>query len=140
MNIQTNCFECHNRVEFWIPGSAGLCSFCAKNLILFPTEKFSHDQTLDQCPICGCAHLFKQKDFNRTLGLIILLLGIIPAYFTYGISLLIVTLIDWYLYSRVEEVGCCYQCGSVYRSHLTILKLPPFELQLSDYYASLKRS
>lgn len=66
------------------------------------------------------------------------MLGVALAYFTYGASLLVVTLIDWLLYRQVQEIGCCYTCGSVFRHSAKIRQLDPFSLGLHDYYKNLK--
>ena len=111
------------------------CDSCQKPL-RFVTEDFKESGSLSQCPICGCPHIYRQKDFNRKIGATLLILGIMGAYFTYGLSLLAVTLLDWLLYRWVADVGCCYQCGAQFR-HPSIEKLSLFNLGLRDHYRNI---
>lgn len=110
------------------------CSHCCKALFQNTTEALLKDQVLNQCPACGCTHLYRQKDFNRRIGMIILLAGIALSFFTYGISLLVVTFIDLLFYFKVKEVGVCYQCSAIFRGFKTTHRLPPFHLTLHDHY------
>lgn len=112
-----------------------LCVHCGKNPFPHPTESFKSSLTLDQCPTCGSPHMYQQKDFNRKLGVSLLVMGALLAYPTYGISMLVVTGIDFALYRLVKEVGCCYRCKSQFRGN-EIKGLPAFELGLNDYYRS----
>ncbi len=110
------------------------CTKCSQSLFQNCTDDFLSHRTLNQCAACGCTHLFRQKDFNRRLGVAILVVGVVLAFFTYGISLLIVTVVDLIFYSRVKEVGVCYQCSAIYRGFPTAKDLEPFQLSLHDHY------
>jgi len=98
MEVTAKCPKCHNWQVFTPPPDA--CPKCGGALMAHRTEAF------DQCPVCGAAHLYRQKDFNRKLGVGLVVIGVILAYWTYGLSLLAVTLIDWLLVRRVGQVGC----------------------------------
>jgi uncharacterized CHY-type Zn-finger protein len=115
------------------------CSSCKKTLFPHPTHNFQKEAFLDQCPVCGSAHVFKRKDFNQKLGIALIVVGVVLAYFTYGLSLLVVTLIDFFLFKRIKEVGICYQCEAEFRNHPMITNLPTFDLELHDYYRNLKK-
>jgi hypothetical protein len=114
------------------------CPECHKPQLTSGGNAFRERGEVKQCPACGTEHLFRQKDFNRKLGIGLLVLGIALAYWTYGISLLAVTLIDWLLYKNVGEVGCCYRCQAQIRKTHQIKNLAPFDLKLHDYYRSLR--
>ena len=121
----------------WNDSSTPRSKQCETPLFPHATPGFYESAKLDQCPICGQAHLFQQKDFNRKLGISILLVGVVFSYWTYGISLLLVTLLDYWIYRSVGEVCCCYYCESQFRG--SIAEVPPFDLELHDYYQNLKR-
>jgi len=110
------------------------CSGCSEPRVLLVQPP-----ALQPCPVCETEHVYKQKDFNRKLGVLLLLVGIAGSYFTYGLSLLVVALFDWWLYRHVGEVGLCYRCHSQFRGSPEVDALPPFTLQLHDYYKSLKK-
>lgn len=139
VEISAKCPHCKMRSELKLArGAEPPCPHCHKPLLENCTEAFSTQALLNQCPVCGCAHLYRQKDFNKKLGVALVAVGVVLAFFTYGLSLLLVTLIDWWLYRRVGEVGCCYECGLLIRDTPTLSTLPAFDLELHDYYRSVK--
>ena len=44
-----------------------------------------------------------------------MLVGIVLVPFTYGLSLPVFALVDWFLAKRVEPLINCYKCGSEFR-------------------------
>ncbi len=90
------------------------------------------------CPRCKCEHLYRRKDFNRKFGITLIAVGVVLSYWTYGVSLVVVTLLDWLLSITVGEVGICYQCEEQFRDKEMVKQLPPFNLSLHDYYMNLK--
>ena len=119
------------------PLSAMICPQCRKPQLTEGGSAFRESGKVTQCPACGTEHLYRQRDFNRKLGIGLLVLGIALAYWTYGVSLAVVTLIDWLLYKKVGEVGCCYRCHAQLRKSAEVSKIAPFDLKLHDYYKSL---
>jgi hypothetical protein len=131
MEISVSCAKCGARLE----GAPPNADHCGEPLFPYATERFLKEGKLNQCPHCGAAHLYRQKDFNRRLGIALVVVGVLLAWWTYGISLLLVTVIDWWLYRRVGDVGCCYQCTTQFRGP-PVASLEPFNLELHDYYRS----
>lgn len=105
----------------------------------FLTERMKNERVLEICAICGSSDLYRMKDFNRKLGLFILVLGIALSFFTYGVSLLLVTIIDWWLYKKVGELAVCYKCQALYRGY-ALDNIPAFNLVLFDHYRSRVRA
>jgi len=140
VNIQVSCPHCQHTVttELKWPLSDLFCASC--NQLVFPhlTDSLKNQKKLEQCPACGASHLYRRKDFNQRLGIFLIVLGISLAYFTYGISLLAVTLLDFFLFRRVQEVGICYSCEAQFRNSPLVEALEPFDLELFDYYKNLK--
>lgn len=94
---------------------------------------------LEQCSVCGCNHLYQQKDFNRRIGVGLIIAGIVLAYWTYGLSLLVVAILDFIIRRKVGDVGICYACKAEYRGD-EVGKLPEFELVLHDHYQNRMRT
>ena len=67
------------------------------------------------CLLCGCRHLYAQKDFNRALGCVLVAIGALLVPWTYGLSLVVLAVVDLVLYYRLSESVVCYQCDTVYR-------------------------
>jgi hypothetical protein len=70
---------------------------------------------LAACVVCGYDRLFAQKDFNRKLGLVIVLIGAALSPWTYGLSLLAFMGFDYALYRFVPEITVCYGCDAIHR-------------------------
>jgi hypothetical protein len=136
LKIECRCPHCKALNEFTV-GDHHYCVACGTNLLPHPTEAFTRNCELNQCPVCGGAHVYQQKDFNRKLGIGLLAIGVLLSVVTYGISLLVVTLVDYCLYRFVGDVGICYACQATFRDNAMIPKLPRFDLQLHDYYRSV---
>lgn len=135
--IDTICPYCGVRVEV----KDGSCPRCEKfpAILKFETDEFKSEGLLNQCPVCGAKPLYRQKDFNRRLGVLLLVVGVFFSYMTYGLSLVILALFDVILYRSVKEIGTCYQCGTVFRNNDHIKKLEPFNLSIHDYFRNLKK-
>jgi len=135
VTASAQCPHCHAHLR---QVTGALCPACQKPLFIHGTDDFHTIGDLSQCPLCGCAHLYRRKDFNRKLGIAILVLGIGLAYWTYALSLVAVTLLDWLLFRRVGEVACCYLCEAVFRDVAGIPRLEPFNLVLHDHYRAVR--
>jgi len=70
---------------------------------------------LTRCLACGSERLFAQKDFNRKLGVAIVVVGAALSPWTYGASLVVCMLIDYGLYYLVPEITVCYGCDAIHR-------------------------
>ncbi len=131
-------FQCEKCKEWpstvWLKGRPLKCSSCE---LVRPL--LSEPPKLEPCPVCESEHTYRQKDFNRTFGILLLVIGIATSFFTYGLTLIGVTLFDWWLYRHTGDVGLCYRCNAQFRNSPEIEKLSPFQLSLHDYYKSLKK-
>ena len=67
------------------------------------------------CLACGSNRLYTQKDFNRILGVAIVIVGAALSPWTYGLSLVVCMGLDYGLYSFVPEIVVCYACDAIHR-------------------------
>lgn len=105
------------------------CENCARpNEVVAPTA----DLLIDRCVVCDDNELYVQKDFNRTTGVALVVVGAIFVPWTYGLSLLAVTLVDLALYYKLKSVTVCYECRSVYRGYDLNPRHEPFDLVIHD--------
>ena len=90
------------------------------------------DSIIDRCAACGHDQLYFQKDFNRKTGIALVVLGSILVPWTYGLSLLGVTVLDYVVWRMVKDVIVCYQCQAVHRGYPANPNIKPFDLVLHD--------
>lgn len=86
------------------------------------------------CPVCGCRHLFRRKDFNQLVGLFLVAagaaLGIAVSYW----FLLVFTLADLAMYRLVRDVAVCHRCEAEIRGQAGIDELPLFDHHTAEIY------
>jgi hypothetical protein len=105
------------------------CENCGtQNGVVAPPD----DQVIARCAACGGAQLYVQKDFNRATGIALVVLGAIFVPWTYGLSLLGVTILDFIVYYLVRDVEVCYACQAVHRGYPPNPGHKPFDLATHD--------
>jgi hypothetical protein len=78
---------------------------------------------VSRCWVCGNDELYIQKDFNRELGLMIVLGSAMIVFLVmllidhvFGIACLLgIAIVDWIIYKLLADVTVCYLCQTVYR-------------------------
>ena len=123
------CKQCEARVAREAGEPARACESCgAANDIVAPAA----DAIIDRCAACAHEELFFQKDFNRTTGIALVVLGSIFVPWTYGLSLLGVTILDYIVWRIVKDVIVCYECQAVHRGYPPNPDIKPFDLVIHD--------
>jgi hypothetical protein len=87
---------------------------------------------VDACAACAHRELYFQKDFNRNTGIALVVLGSIFVPWTWGLSLLGVTILDYIVWRMVKDVIVCYGCQAVHRGYPPNPALAPFDLVTHD--------
>lgn len=92
------------------------CPQCQKPIPTYVDEKAKQLQ-LDHCLACGSKDLFRQKLFNRNVGVGIVVLGVIASFFVVPpiLPLVVVGLIDLLLYIFLPFMIVCYTCDAEHR-------------------------
>jgi len=96
-------------------GTVLSCDRCGYAGVL-PTD-WTREGRVALCPICGTTELYRQKDFNHKLGILVLIAGALFAFFTRYLSLVAAALLDLVLYLTAPEVLICYRCRAHIRGH-----------------------
>ncbi|MDP6339114.1 MAG: hypothetical protein QF842_02160 [Candidatus Marinimicrobia bacterium] len=123
--IQVDCEVCKKTQSF---SEAARCGECNN------PELFNNFLNFSECPVCGCKHLYRKKDFNQAVGCIIILIGALLVPWTYGISLLVLALADYLLYRRVKDSVECYKCKSEYINVVVQDSIKPFDHHTAELY------
>ena len=118
------CRACDSEVSF-NPAEAGLlaCPRCKKPIPLRVDKSISENATVHTCVACGHDNLYIQKDFNRALGIAIVVVGCLASvYFlsrTQPLNAMLAlggtAAVDYLLYRLVGDVTVCYACHTIYR-------------------------
>ena len=104
------------------------CNTCAHG------EKLNPEMTFTLCPACGGSQFYRKKDFNQALGCLIMIIGAVLVPWTYGLSLLVLALLDFFLYRRVKESVSCYRCKSEFRGIAIPDEIKPFDHHTAELF------
>lgn len=131
MRVRTQCRECglpfDQRI---IAGGELACPNCGDVRSVAASGWDEGQVTV--CPICDCKHLYRQRDFNRALGCLLVAIGAALVPWTYGLSLIALSLLDLWLYRRLGDAVVCYRCDTVYRDAKPTESQTDFDLLKHD--------
>jgi hypothetical protein len=123
------CPACEARLARESGEPARPCDHCgAATAITAPPA----EAIIARCAACSHDQLYFQKDFNRRTGIALVVLGSIFVPWTYGLSLLGVTILDYVVWRLVKDVVVCYRCQAVHRGYSPNPALKPFDLVVHD--------
>tara|TARA_B100000700_G_scaffold227001_1_gene250605 strand:- start:18424 stop:18834 length:411 start_codon:yes stop_codon:yes gene_type:complete len=131
-SIIKECDQCGEYYFGYIEGQKEIaCSFCNEERIIVN----SNDWPFKVCPFCDCAQFYKRKDFNQLIGCFIIIIGAIFVPFTFGLSLVILLILDYLLYKKVSEILVCYKCQTEFRNFGLIEKnIDQFNHHIAELY------
>ena len=129
MSIHFLCTHCEARLGREAGEPARPCEACgAASAAVAPPD----GSLIDRCAACGHQELYFQKDFNRRTGIALVVLGSVFVPWTYGLSLLGVTILDYVVWRIVKDVIVCYECQAVHRGYPPNPVWKPFDLITHD--------
>jgi hypothetical protein len=123
------CETCELRLARASGEPAGPCEQCGSETPVTAPEEGS---VIGSCAACGHDELYFQKDFNRKTGIALVVVGAIFVPWTWGLSLLGVTILDYAVWRMVKDVIVCYRCQAVHRGYPANPALQPFDLATHD--------
>jgi Zn ribbon nucleic-acid-binding protein len=94
------------------------------------------------CVSCGHDTLYIQKDFNRSLGMAIVVIGVLLSVYFFARSQVLLAmaclggtaLVDLLLHRLVGDVTVCYSCHAIYRGFQKNPEHEPFDLKKLEKY------
>ncbi len=128
LRVSKNCNNCKNIYTVEIQQKIIKCDKCHNESFFFNSKNLN----FEQCSYCDCREFYKRKDFNQKLGCFFVIIGSILLPFTYGISLVVVLIIDMLLYKHVDEVIICYKCNMEFRGFKNL----PKSIKLFDHHTA----
>ncbi len=133
MEIQITCSNCGSGIEV-IPEHHAHSVDCHICKHVTPVN-FTHQHEegiLKECPVCSRQDFYKQKDFNRKIGVVLFVIAAILSIWTYGLSLVALYLVDLLLFKRLSMVAICYKCQTNFRQVKNMAELPDFDHEMND--------
>lgn len=133
MEITFTCDECGSGINVYPSETAKTaeCPICHHQHQVNFSENVLKGE-LDCCPKCDRKDFYKQKDFNRKIGVIIFLIGAAFVPWTYGISIVVAAFIDMGLYQILPDVASCYKCNTLFRKIENMDKIEGFNHEMND--------
>lgn len=86
------------------------------------------------CRSCEGRDFYLQKDFPRKIAVGLVLAGALTVPWTYGLSLVLVALVDFLLFRLVHWMTVCYRCRSEYRAFRRNPAHQEFDRHLDELY------
>lgn len=115
------------------------CRKCAKATPLPEAKGLAETRAVVACPVCGSADLYQQRDFNRVLGIGLVVVGVLTGPFTHWISTIAFVGLDALLYLFVSPVAICYACEGQIRGFDAKKGPGAFDIGVHDAYRFGKR-
>jgi len=133
MKVQITCPECTSAInlEPTLDAQITKCDICSHELEV-SFKKDHLDSHLSSCPVCERKDFYQQKDFNRKIGVILFVIGAILVPWTYGLSLFVLWLLDYFLFSKIAMIAICYKCTTVFRDIKNMDKIGEFNHEMHD--------
>ena len=142
--INTKCRSCESEIAFSPQDveKGFTCPHCRKPVPLRMDPSIKEAGVIRKCVACGHDTLYIQKDFNRNLGVGIVVAGCLTALYFFSrsqpvlgmLALVVSSGIDLLLYSIVGEVTVCYSCHAIYRGFARNPEHSTFELKDLEKY------
>lgn len=133
MDVQITCTECGSGVEVNpdISATKVQCEVC-KHIQDVHFTPVHVEGDLKECPVCSRQDFYKQKDFNRKIGVTLFVIAAILSIWTYGLSLVALYLMDLFLFRKLAMVAICYKCRTNFRSVRNMAEIRDFDHEMND--------
>ncbi|WP_034731317.1 hypothetical protein [Bacteriovorax sp. Seq25_V] len=141
MEITLTCTECGSGISIapTLDAKSCECKICGKeHNIYFTPEHF--DGVLKDCPCCQRQDFYKQKDFNRKLGVTLFVTAALLSvwifmspYAPYAVApFLVLYVFDFILFRKLKPIGICYKCNTIFRNVTNIQDIHDFNHEMND--------
>ena len=140
VEVELQCSGCDGTWVLLVgTGSTAACSKCGTSLEPVTTEALLGRRMLERCVACGEHRIYRQKDFNRRAGLVVVIAGMALSLAVLSFSpmgaygvLFGMAIFDGILYRKLPEVAICYRCKAKHRGWSGDSRLEPFDLLTAD--------
>lgn len=144
MQIVSHCLKCYKAARFQSAAAPTevVCPKCGERRDVRLSVSILEKNVVDQCALCGCGHLYLEKDVNGYLGFGVIVAAVIASgiywarnvYVAVGI-LGAAALLDLVVWLLARERAVCYQCVAVYRKLAPRPALERYDLGVAGRFA-----
>ncbi len=144
MDVYFSCNHCQaqHRIDPAYVSSEVQCAECSQHVNFNVSESIRSQNIVDLCPCCEKSSFYIQRDFNRNLGLaIVVLCALVGLFFVwidrplfFYLSLGAGVLLDFLLYLVLPDVTVCYACHTTFRKVSRNPGHKAFDLHIADHY------
>ena len=127
LEVRAQCDACDSALARRPQRGALQCPACGRR---YPVGEAA--ARLERCPICDCRRFFRQKAFPRAIGIGLVVVGAVLVPFTYGVSLMVLALVDLLIYRRVPLMAVCYLCRAEFRGVPVPARVLPFRHHMAE--------
>ncbi len=133
MEVQITCPNCTSSIEVLPEHQASKvqCDVC-KHVVDVKFTRDHEEGNLVECPVCSRMDFYKQKDFNRKIGVLLFVIAAILSIWTYGLSLVVLYLLDLFLFRKLSLVAICYKCQTNFRKIKNMGDIRDFDHEMND--------
>lgn len=133
MQIQITCSGCGSGITVLpsLAANAAKCDVCSQVTTVRFNEAHVSGQVED-CPVCERKDFYRQKDFNRKIGAVLFVIAACLVPWTYGLSLLVLYLLDVFLFRRLSMIAICYKCRTIFRQVANIEQIRDYDHEMND--------
>lgn len=133
MTVQITCSECGSGIHIYPSQQAqkAICDICSHETHVHFCQDHEKGE-LHECPVCARKDFYRQKDFNRKIGVAIFIIAAILSIWTYGVSFIVAYAIDFLLFKKLGEVAICYKCQTIFRNVKNLADIHPYNHEMSD--------
>ena len=133
MEVTITCDDCGSGINIYPDHKAGhaKCDICKNEMKVEFSEK--HEKgIIEECPCCQRKDFYQQKDFNRKIGVVLFVIAAILSIWTYGISLIVLYLVDLFLFQKLGNIVICYKCQTIFRKVANLDAINGFDHEMND--------
>ncbi len=142
MTVQFTCKNCGSGINVYPAKEANKiqCDVCQTEQIV----NFREDDiegVLSQCPGCDRQDFYSQKDFNRKIGVLLFIIAALISTWMLWIGLgpqwylstfVVLYILDFALFRRLNLVAICYKCEAIFRNVKNINQIHGFNHEMHD--------
>ena len=124
VEIVSYCPDClrATRLDSGAAPSEFRCGKCGAKRTVSMTESVASGNVVDRCVLCGCGHLYLEKDFNGYVGFAVVVTAIVASALFWAKNVYIAVsilgaaaLVDLAFWVGSRERTVCYRCVATYR-------------------------